>query len=46
MDGQGAVLFTGMIDLLQNGYGQHHLYNDTEHRAGARALAARQEATK
>lgn len=28
VDGQGAVLYPGMIDLLQHGFGQH-LYNDT-----------------
>jgi len=34
IDGQGAILFPGMIDLLQHGYGQH-LYNDTEQGAVA-----------
>lgn len=29
IDGGGAILFPGMIDLLQHGYGEH-LYNDTE----------------
>jgi N-acetylglucosamine-6-phosphate deacetylase len=29
IDGDGAVLFPGIIDLLQHGYAQH-LYNDTE----------------
>ncbi|MDB5506679.1 MAG: N-acetylglucosamine-6-phosphate deacetylase [Devosia sp.] len=29
IDGRGAILYPGMIDLLQHGYGQH-LYNDTE----------------
>ncbi|WP_018182863.1 N-acetylglucosamine-6-phosphate deacetylase [Kaistia granuli] len=29
IDGKGAVLFPGMIDLLQHGFGEH-LYNDTE----------------
>lgn len=29
VDGKGAILFPGMIDLLQHGFGQH-LYNDTE----------------
>lgn len=28
VDGKGAVLYPGMIDLLQHGFGQH-LYNDT-----------------
>lgn len=34
IDGKGAILFPGMIDLLQHGYGQH-LYNDTEQGAVA-----------
>ncbi|MDB5539140.1 MAG: N-acetylglucosamine-6-phosphate deacetylase [Devosia sp.] len=34
IDGNGAVLFPGMIDLLQHGYGEH-LYNDTEQGAVA-----------
>jgi N-acetylglucosamine-6-phosphate deacetylase len=34
IDGAGAILFPGMIDLLQHGYGQH-LYNDTEQGAVA-----------
>lgn len=29
VDGAGAILFPGMIDLLQHGFGEH-LYNDTE----------------
>ncbi|WEK52044.1 MAG: amidohydrolase family protein [Candidatus Kaistia colombiensis] len=29
VDGKGAILFPGMIDLLQHGFGAH-LYNDTE----------------
>lgn len=29
LDGGGAILFPGIIDLLQHGYGAH-LYNDTE----------------
>lgn len=38
IDGKGAVLFPGMIDLLQHGFGEH-LYNDTE--AGAVAANSR-----
>lgn len=34
VDGQGRILFPGMIDLLQHGFGQH-LYNDTEQGAVA-----------
>lgn len=34
IDGGGALLYPGMIDLLQHGYGQH-LYNDTEQGAVA-----------
>lgn len=34
IDGAGAVLFPGMIDLLQHGFGQH-LYSDTEQGAVA-----------
>ncbi len=34
IDGGGAILFPGSIDLLQHGYGEH-LYNDTEQGAVA-----------
>ncbi|WP_423068994.1 N-acetylglucosamine-6-phosphate deacetylase [Devosia sp. CN2-171] len=34
IDGSGAILFPGSIDLLQHGYGEH-LYNDTEQGAVA-----------
>lgn len=34
VDGGGAILFPGMIDLLQHGFGEH-LYNDTEQGAVA-----------
>jgi len=34
VDGHGAILYPGMIDLLQHGFGQH-LYNDTEQGAVA-----------
>jgi len=34
IDGAGAILFPGSIDLLQHGYGEH-LYNDTEQGAVA-----------
>lgn len=34
IDGDGAILFPGMIDLLQHGFGEH-LYNDTEQGAVA-----------
>ncbi|MDC9824900.1 amidohydrolase family protein [Devosia sp. ZB163] len=34
IDGAGAILFPGSIDLLQHGYGEH-LYNDTEEGAVA-----------
>jgi N-acetylglucosamine-6-phosphate deacetylase len=34
VDGGGAILFPGMLDLLQHGFGEH-LYNDTEQGAVA-----------